>query len=158
MLVRYDTGNIEIRTARPISEEWSYTAVLCFEFSNSTSSLCCLILLIDFKYWLASPLCTRTPWHTYCIVYCRKYRIPILDGDEFYYFIARTVCRNIEIILTRVRIGHKRLTHSRICSHLFPLNCDHCALDTPLSLPDIFNCPALAPLRISHQIPSPYTH
>jgi len=35
--------------------------------------------------------------------------------------------------------------------------CDHCAQDNPLSFPHIFNCPALAPLRITHKIPSPYT-
>ena len=50
-----------------------------------------------------------------------------------------------------------RLTDSHIGSHLFPLSCDHYVQDTPLSVPHIFNCPALAPLRITHRIPSPYT-
>ena len=60
----------------------------------------------------------------------------------------RSSCR-LEIILTRLRIGHKRLTHSHICSHLFPLCCDHCAQDTPLSFPHIFNCPT------PHNSPNP---
>jgi len=59
--------------------------------------------------------------------------------------------RRLEIILTHLRI------HLHVCPHLLPLYCDHCAQDNPLSLPHIFNCPTLAPLHLTHQIPSHYT-
>jgi len=34
--------------------------------------------------------------------------------------------RSQEIILTRLRIGHTRLTHTHLISHLMPLSCPHC--------------------------------
>ena len=61
--------------------------------------------------------------------------------------------RHLEITLTRLRIGHTRLTHTRHFTHLMPLACPHCGLDPPLSIKHIFKCPDLSAIRTSLLIP-----
>jgi len=53
-----------------------------------------------------------------------------------------------KIYLTRLRIGHTRLTHSHLLSNLHPLSCDYCDTDddTPLSVKHMFSCPSLIAL------------
>ena len=48
-----------------------------------------------------------------------------------------------EIFLTRLCIGYTRITQTYLPSNLFPLSCDHCNLDSPLT------CPAFATLRLT---------
>jgi len=65
--------------------------------------------------------------------------------------------RHHEIIITRPRIDHIRLTHVDICTHLYRLPCEHCTQEAPLSVNHIFTCPALTPNRTYCQIPFSYT-
>ena len=53
------------------------------------------------------------------------------------------------VFLTRLHIGHIRITHTHLISKLFPLSCDHRNLDSPLTV----ECPALATLRLTHHVP-----
>jgi len=57
--------------------------------------------------------------------------------------------RRHKILLTRLRIGHSRLTHAHIFTQLSSLSCHHCLLDHPLTIKHIFECPSLTPLRSS---------
>lgn len=63
--------------------------------------------------------------------------------------------RSQEITLTRLRIGHTRLTHNYLISDLMPPSCPHCNIisDIPLTVSHIFQCPNLKALRTSHNIP-----
>ena len=45
------------------------------------------------------------------------------------------------------------LTPSHLLSHLFPLSCDLCGTDTPLTVKHIFSCPHLTSHCKAHQIP-----
>ena len=58
-----------------------------------------------------------------------------------------------EIILTRLRIGHTRLTHTHLLSHLHPFSRLHCNNDLPLSIDHIFLRSHLANSRLIHNIP-----
>jgi len=57
--------------------------------------------------------------------------------------------RHLEITRTRLRIGHTRLTHTQLLTHLMPLACPHCGLDPPLSIEHIFKCPELSAIFIN---------
>lgn len=61
--------------------------------------------------------------------------------------------RRQEIVITRLRIGHTKLTHSHLLSRLFPPDCPKCGAEN-LSVDHLFTCPALAQLRTYHKIPS----
>ena len=61
--------------------------------------------------------------------------------------------RSQEITITRLRVGHTRLTHTHIVSHLMPLSCPHCVSDLHLTVDHIFECPKLTSLRDSYKIP-----
>ena len=61
--------------------------------------------------------------------------------------------RSQEITLTRLRLGHTRITHTYLISHLMPLSCPHCDNDLPLTVDHIFECPNLTSLRDSYKIP-----
>ena len=61
--------------------------------------------------------------------------------------------QRIEIILSRLRIGLTRLTHSHLFFNLFPLACSHCDSDFPVTVSHLFSCPQLAPLRLKLSIP-----
>ena len=49
--------------------------------------------------------------------------------------------RNDEIILTRLRIGHTRLTNTHLVSQLLPLSCYHFNNELPLTIDQLFLCP-----------------
>ena len=62
--------------------------------------------------------------------------------------------RKLEIVLTRLRIGHTRLTHTHLITHLWPLTCPFCNDDElPLTIDHIFECPLLHTTRQSYLIP-----
>ena len=61
-------------------------------------------------------------------------------------------CR-LEKIVTRLRIGHTRLTHSHLISQFFPLTCNFWNTDNPLTT-HLFFYPYLATTRKAHQVPS----
>jgi len=61
--------------------------------------------------------------------------------------------RRHEIYLTRLRIGHTRIIHAHLLSNLFPLSCEHCNLDSPLTVNHMFECPVLTALRLFHHVP-----
>jgi len=56
--------------------------------------------------------------------------------------------------LIRLEIGHIRLIHSHLISQLFPLTCDFCNTDNPLTITLLFSCPYLATTRNAHQVPN----
>ena len=58
-----------------------------------------------------------------------------------------------EITLTRLRLGHTRLTHTHLISHLMPLSCTHCDNDLSLTVDHFFECPNLTTLPDFHKIP-----
>jgi len=58
-----------------------------------------------------------------------------------------------EILLTRLWIGHSRLTHAHIFTQLLFLLCHHCLLDHPPTIKHIFECPSLTPLWSSLHLP-----
>ena len=61
--------------------------------------------------------------------------------------------RRDEIVLTRLRIGHTRLTHTHLVSDHATLTCPHCHIDLPLTVEHFFSCFALNSLRNSYRIP-----
>jgi len=61
--------------------------------------------------------------------------------------------RRQEIYLTRLRIGHTHITHAYLLSNLFSLSCEHCSLDSPLTVNHMFECPVLTALRLMHHVP-----
>ncbi|MEW6552626.1 MAG: ribonuclease H family protein [Campylobacterota bacterium] len=62
--------------------------------------------------------------------------------------------RHEEIILTRLRIGHTRLTHSYLFLGLHaPPSCQYCQYDY-ISVKHFFLCPALENIRHSHSVSS----
>ena len=63
--------------------------------------------------------------------------------------------RREEVIITRLRIGHTRITHSYLVNQniLLPPTCPHCQIDG-LTVEHIFSCPNLQPLRSSLNMPS----
>ena len=60
-----------------------------------------------------------------------------------------------EVILSRLRIGHSKITHSHLLSpdNPHPASCPHC-LHENLTVDHIFSCPQLQPLRTSLNVPS----
>lgn len=67
--------------------------------------------------------------------------------------------RREEVALTRLRIGHTRLTHLYIISPglLSPPSCPHCHYEN-LSVKHFFSCPCLQPLRAFLQVHSSLPH
>ena len=62
--------------------------------------------------------------------------------------------RRLGIVLTRLRIGHTRLTHTHLVTHLWPLSCPFCNTDEPpLTVDHIFECPLLLITRQTYSIP-----
>jgi len=61
--------------------------------------------------------------------------------------------RRQEIILTRLRIGHTRIIHTHLISHLFSLLCPSCNSEDPLSVEHMFTCLLLTPLRNTYKVP-----
>jgi len=61
--------------------------------------------------------------------------------------------RRLEIFLTRLRIGHTRLTPSHLVSDLFPLTCDNCGIENPLTVAHLFSCSHLTAQRNFHHVP-----
>ena len=60
--------------------------------------------------------------------------------------------RREEVVLTRLRIGHIRLTHSFLYLGLFaPPSCSYCG-EEDLSVQHFFSCPALEIIRLHHAI------
>jgi len=66
---------------------------------------------------------------------------------------ANMETRRQEIILTRLRIGHTRITHIHLISHLFPLSCPSSNCEDPLPVENMLTCPQLIPLRNTHKVP-----
>lgn len=59
-----------------------------------------------------------------------------------------------EVVLTRLRIGHTRITHAHLINPLLsPARCPHC-FTNDLSVDHLFTCPLLQSLRSSFQVPS----
>jgi len=54
---------------------------------------------------------------------------------------SQETSRRTEIVLSRLRIGHTRLTHSHLFTNLFPLSCPHCPSDQPITIQHMFSCP-----------------
>jgi len=63
--------------------------------------------------------------------------------------------RRHQFYLTRLRIGHTRITHAHLLSNLFPLPCKHCSLDSPMPCPHSPTIPSF-PQSISLQQLLPY--
>ena len=61
--------------------------------------------------------------------------------------------RQEEVILSRLRIGHTRMTHSYLLLKLSPPSCPHCMEDN-LTVEHFFICPALQSTRLSFKIPT----
>ena len=61
--------------------------------------------------------------------------------------------RHEEIVITRLRIGHTKLTHSYILARLFPPSCPKCDSEN-LDTEHLFNCPQLTHLRSQYRIPN----
>ncbi len=61
--------------------------------------------------------------------------------------------RREEIVVTRLRIGHTKLTHSYLISNLFPPDCPKCGTEN-LTIEHIFTCPQLSLCRSHHNIPN----
>jgi len=60
----------------------------------------------------------------------------------------------LEKIVTCLRIGHTRPTHSHLISQLFPLTCNFCNTDNPLTITHLFFCTYLVTTRKAHQVPN----
>ena len=60
--------------------------------------------------------------------------------------------RREEVILSRLRIGHTRLTHSYLLLNLHPPSCNYCQSEN-LTVQHLFLCPALHNLRTLHSVP-----
>ena len=56
------------------------------------------------------------------------------------------------ICLTRLRIGHTRITHAHFLSKLYPLSYKRCGHDSLLMVEHMYRCLALEPLHLGHQI------
>ena len=65
--------------------------------------------------------------------------------------------RREETVLTRLRIGHSRLTHTHLISHLFLPECQYCSEEN-LTVDYLFSCPELLLLRQKHNIPDSRKH
>lgn len=61
--------------------------------------------------------------------------------------------RQEEVILSRLRIGHTRLTHTYLLTNLAPPSCPHCSADD-LSVEHFFSCPALNNIRSNLNVSS----
>jgi len=61
--------------------------------------------------------------------------------------------RKTEIILTRLRVGHTRLTLTHLFTHLVPSICPHCGIAIPLSVQHSFKRVELTNLRNTFSIP-----
>lgn len=61
--------------------------------------------------------------------------------------------RREEVVLSRLRIGHTRLTHTYLLTNLAPPSCPHCFGDD-LSVEHFFSCPTLQNTRSNLNIPS----
>ena len=70
------------------------------------------------------------------------------------WLISDLPSRKLETTLTRLRIGHARLTHNNIISNLAPLNCRYCKNYDLLTLGHLFTCHQLTYIRNSHTIPT----
>ena len=80
---------------------------------------------------------------------CRIKQIPLLWASA-----NRPTIRE-EVVLTRLRIGHTRLTHTHLINHLLSSSppCPHCSTDV-LTVEHIFSCPSHQSLGPSLQVPS----
>ena len=65
---------------------------------------------------------------------------------------SNRLSRRHEIILTRLRIGHSRLTHTHVITDLFPPNCPYCNIEF-FPVDHLFTCPHLNQLREIYQVP-----
>ena len=63
----------------------------------------------------------------------------LLEITDSIYMLPNTVCENRqwERCLTRLRIGHSKLTHRHYMSREQPLACKDCREDTPLTIKHI---------------------
>jgi len=67
---------------------------------------------------------------------------------------ATRISRHEEVILSRLRIGHTRLTHSHLLQGLHtPASCNYCHEDN-LTVQHLFLCPALQNLRATFNVSS----
>ena len=60
--------------------------------------------------------------------------------------------RREEILITRLRIGHTKLTHTHLISHLFPPDCPKCHCEN-VTVDHLFTCPSLTHIRTIHGLP-----
>ena len=62
------------------------------------------------------------------------------------------ISRREEILITRLRMGHTKLTHTHLISHLFPPDCPKCHCEH-VTVDHLFTCPSLTHIRTIHGLP-----
>ncbi|EZA53766.1 hypothetical protein X777_06662, partial [Ooceraea biroi] len=79
-------------------------------------------------------------------------KLHIVRNSIFEKIPYNTTNRRDQVILTRLRIGHSRLTHSHLFTHNSPALCQHCNIR--ITIPHILaECPAYHQSRIKYNIP-----
>ena len=106
--------------------------------SDLTHYLRQLVLKQWFKYWKEQTLSLNK------LAQLKPLPIPWASSNR--------LSRRHEIILTRLRIGHSRITHTHIITDLFPPSCPYCSIDY-FPVDQLFACPHLKRLRESHHVP-----
>ena len=106
--------------------------------SDLTHHLRQLVLKQWFKYWKEQSLSPNK------LAQLKPLPVPWASSNR--------LSRRQEIILTRLRIGHSRITHTHIITDLFPPSCPYCNIDF-FPVDHFFTCPHLKLLRIIHQVP-----
>jgi len=72
------------------------------------------------------------------------------ESLPFAWSSSHQIHRRHEICLTRLRIGHTRITRTHFLSKSYPLSYEHCGHDSPLTVEHMFRCSALAPAPPPH--------
>ena len=80
-------------------------------------------------------------WHTFWQDEKPNNKLSLLKSHPLAWSSSNLPSRRHEIVLTRLRIVHSRLTHTHLISQLHPLNCPHSSLvNIPLSIEHTFTC------------------
>ena len=80
-------------------------------------------------------------------------KLHAVKPSPIYWKSSDRTSRREEMVLARLRIGHSRLTHTHLISHLFPPDCPKCSEEN-LTVDHLFSCPQTDHLRAKYSVPS----
>ena len=94
---------------------------------------------------------TMTAWHNLWIAQPQK-GLRLIKNKFILWSTSNRNSRHEEVIFSRLRIGHTRLTHSYLLQNLHPPSCGYCQADN-LSVQHLFSCPVLHNQRDLYNVP-----